>query len=132
MFHVYLIRDRSGVCKVGMARNIEKRIKTLQTGHPVKLWLVKSFPFESHSQARYVEHSIHVAYGKYRLKGEWFRKKFLRLFLEHLEMAGSIEYLLQKHWIFQGDIRRKKRKPKKGEYVIPNPGTDDDLVVNKI
>lgn len=122
MFHVYLIRDRSGACKVGMAKNVDKRLKTLQTGHPLKLWVVKEFPFESKAQARYIERSIHLAYKDYRLKGEWFRKKFLKLFLNHLEACGSVEFLIQKQWIFSKPYFPRKRKIKR-EVFIPNPGT---------
>ncbi len=121
MFYVYVIKDIHGVCKVGMSQNVAKRMKSLQTGHPIGFRLVRTFPFESKAHARYIERSIHLMYANHKLRGEWFNKRMLPLFLAQLDKCGSIELLIQKHEV-PGMVSHARAAPKKPkhEIFIPN------------
>jgi hypothetical protein len=41
---VYVIQDGSGLCKIGRAKNVEKRIRSLSTGSSSDLTLIASWP----------------------------------------------------------------------------------------
>lgn len=68
---VYFVRMReTGHIKVGIARNTQKRLDTLQTGNPEKLDLLA---FTVVVKGRPLEREIHRKLAPYRLSGEWFR-----------------------------------------------------------
>lgn len=62
--------------KIGKARDIEKRAKTLQIGTPYKInVLAKFYTFQQ------VEKCLHDLFSEYNERGEWFRKNPELLFL---------------------------------------------------
>ena len=72
--YVYLIRSgESPVYKIGRSCQPKKRLKQLQTGHPVKLFLVHIIRCEEFP-ARKVEKFLHsrFMYHRSRQNGEWF------------------------------------------------------------
>lgn len=74
---VYLVEaGRGGPVKVGWARDPERRLKTLQTGHPEQLSLLAVIP-----GTRHLEAEIHRKLGRNANRGgEWFaRGPVLRL-----------------------------------------------------
>ena len=72
MKHVYVMTINGVGCKVGIARNPQRRLEALQTAHPLKLSLywtsLECEPFV----AAVVEQMVHEHFSPYRLQGEWF------------------------------------------------------------
>ena len=54
--------------KIGKAKDVEARIKTLQTGCPLKLHLIAFFPLAGDRES-----AIHRRLSQLRVRGEWFR-----------------------------------------------------------
>jgi len=70
---IYFIQGESGgSVKIGYATDITKRIKSLQTGFPETLIIVKSFPGNMKD-----EEAIHSEFGEFHLRGEWFKPEVL-------------------------------------------------------
>lgn len=63
----YFIGSQTGPIKIGWTRDVKKRLRTLQTGHPFKLEILATTTGGEIAEARY-----HVKFADYRLKGEWF------------------------------------------------------------
>lgn len=76
---VYLVTDGTSY-KVGHARDPEKRLNLLQTGHPEVLRIVAVF-----EGSRKAEHEIHELFAGSRFRGEWFilDKEILAFFEAH-------------------------------------------------
>jgi hypothetical protein len=69
--NIYIIGTETPPYKIGFSKTPEKRLKSLQTGHPTKLSLhyVKEIP---DTQVKNIEKQIHKAITYKRTKGEWF------------------------------------------------------------
>ena len=60
--YVYFLRagkSRKGPIKIGIAKNIEKRIATLQTGNHLVLYLEGCIKCDSYAQAYSLEQMLH-------------------------------------------------------------------------
>jgi hypothetical protein len=66
--YLYLISG-GGLIKIGIADDVQKRIKTLNLASPVPLELVASF-FVSNAMS--VEGELHRHFSDKRVRGEWF------------------------------------------------------------
>ena len=66
---VYFITDGEFV-KIGVADNVEKRLKELQTGNPKELTVVRSVYCEN---PYYAEKLFHDLFRYKRVNGEWFK-----------------------------------------------------------
>ncbi len=73
--HLYIITDGESY-KVGLAKNINNRLKNLQTSNAKKLSVYRDVIVPD-AQARYIEKCIHDRLKKYRLQGEWFSRDCL-------------------------------------------------------
>ncbi len=72
--YVYFVEQEGlGFIKVGVAKNVEKRITKLQTASPVKLKLLTAILVGGRNQAFFMEKAIHERLKKYRVEGEWFK-----------------------------------------------------------
>ena len=73
--YVYFIkagnRYRSPV-KIGIARNVARRLETMQVGNHEKLTLVCAIKCNSREHAEAMEKRIHYNMRKRRIRGEWF------------------------------------------------------------
>lgn len=72
MRYIYLIKaEKEDVVhyKIGIAKNINKRIKELQTGNPMKLVLINQFESEFPTL---VEKTLHRKFNLLHENGEWF------------------------------------------------------------
>jgi Meiotically up-regulated gene 113 len=70
--YLYVIGpDRSGPLKLGFSADPERRLKQLQTGHALPLYLYHSEPVAG-SQARRLESLLHKSFNHRRQRGEWF------------------------------------------------------------
>jgi hypothetical protein len=72
MYSLYIIGTKSGEpLKIGVTTDIQGRIRSLQTSHPKKLRLLKSWTLSIESVYR-IETLSHAMLGILRLNGEWF------------------------------------------------------------
>lgn len=70
---VYLIRSEGGLYKIGAttAKNVQRRIGSLQTGSAQKLELVHNIP-TGHYSPFSLESLLHRRFARQRTRGEWF------------------------------------------------------------
>jgi predicted GIY-YIG superfamily endonuclease len=68
---LYVIGNKSNRQKIGFSKNVEKRLKTLQTGNSEELLLHYYVQVPEH-RVRILEKKIHLELSYKRLKGEWF------------------------------------------------------------
>jgi len=67
--HVYFIGADRALVKIGIARNVRKRLWSLQTGYPAKLRLLASVAGNETLERRY-----HAMFADTHVHGEWFRR----------------------------------------------------------
>jgi hypothetical protein len=69
---IYVISaHEQGPCKIGFAKDCEKRLRQLQTGHPDRLHIRYREEFAP-EQVRGIEKIIHETVRLQRQRGEWF------------------------------------------------------------
>jgi hypothetical protein len=74
--NVYFIQSiNGGPVKIGIADNIDLRLKQLQTGSPFILKIIKVFEGVDYG----FEKELQEKFKRYRLHGEWFDEKTLNL-----------------------------------------------------
>ncbi|HEY9768560.1 MAG TPA: GIY-YIG nuclease family protein [Coleofasciculaceae cyanobacterium] len=72
--YVYFIHsEESNTIKIGRAKNVEKRLKSLQTANPYELKIIKMFKVKGGKAAQELEHDLHQKFDHLRLSGEWFK-----------------------------------------------------------
>lgn len=72
--YVYFILNRdSHAIKIGRARDIQKRLATLQTASPAELELLKAVQVRTEFQSQQLEIILHSKFRHLRIRGEWFR-----------------------------------------------------------
>lgn len=72
--YVYFIYSKeNNAIKIGRAKNVEKRLKSLQTAHPYQLKVIKTFSVKGGKAAKELESSLHQKFDHLRLSGEWFK-----------------------------------------------------------
>jgi len=100
MKYIYLIYSENGFYKIGITKNLTKRLKTLQTGNAECLHLVDSFKSD---YASTIEAALHRKYKQYRVNGEWFNIK-IDLKAECLQYENNLNYIKENNTY---DINRK-------------------------
>lgn len=72
--HVYFVRNgkKNGAIKIGLARDVAKRISELQIGNPVELNLIASIPVKNRKEAEKLEKMLHKKFSNQNIRGEWF------------------------------------------------------------
>ena len=81
--YVYLIQSGRGTgrpIKIGVAKTINKRIESLQTGNPEEIFLIVAFRANSTAHAYQLESNLHKFFASDRIRGEWFRSVNLKKF----------------------------------------------------
>lgn len=68
---VYLISNGEYI-KIGVAKNVEARLKDLQVANAKELQLICSFPLKNEKEAFKLEQFLHTEYEAYHIRGEWF------------------------------------------------------------
>jgi len=93
---VYAISDGCGNVKFGVAKNVEVRMKTMQTGNAHPLQLLFECVCESArserracSAAYYIEHAIHDELFLRRMTGEWFAVDYAQAYWQ-LDSAAEL------------------------------------------
>lgn len=72
-FVYFIFNEDSNAMKIGRAKNVAKRLRTLQTSSPAELELLKAIPVEGRAAAQSLELELHEQFNAFRLNGEWFR-----------------------------------------------------------
>ncbi len=72
-FVYFILNQDSNAIKIGKAKDLVKRMKSLQTSSPVKLKLIESVQVEGGEEAQQLEQSLHQQFREIRLAGEWFK-----------------------------------------------------------
>lgn len=72
-FVYFILNEDSNAIKIVRAKDVEKRIKALQTSSPARLRLIKSVQVEGGEKAKKLEQSLHKQFHAIRLAGEWFK-----------------------------------------------------------
>ena len=81
--YVYFIR--AGIyTKIGVAKNVERRLKQIQTGNPLELKLECAIKTDSNAEAYQLESDLHAAFMSKHKHGEWF-------FLRHSQINKFIK-----------------------------------------
>lgn len=69
MSSVYFIQaDRGGPIKIGVAKDVEARLRDLQVGNPFELRVVGQIP----NAGQALERRLHSLLERHRIRGEWF------------------------------------------------------------
>jgi hypothetical protein len=123
---VYIVRaEGDSPIKVGRAVNVPKRIRTLQTGNPRRLVLLRVMPGGVELEAQ-----LHLRLREFRMQGEWFDGEKV---VEFLTFAGELSQYMVDGWLRDGTvpsfrsfgdgwwIRRRGRGPTRVSYVDPDP-----------
>lgn len=72
-FIYFILNEDSQAIKIGLAKDLTKRLKALQTSSPAVLKLMKALQVNGAKEARDLEQSLHRKFADIRLTGEWFR-----------------------------------------------------------
>jgi predicted GIY-YIG superfamily endonuclease len=72
-FVYFISNEDSNAIKIGIARNVQKRMMSLQTSSPAKLKLMKSLQVDGSEEAQKQERLLHQQFSAIRLNGEWFK-----------------------------------------------------------
>jgi hypothetical protein len=73
--YVYFITDGTNAVKIGVAKDIQKRLVQIQVDNPRQLHVLYQIECVSERHAFDVENELHKTYGEYHLQGEWFSIK---------------------------------------------------------
>lgn len=115
--NVYFIKtsDNAQLVKVGKARDVNKRIRELQTGSSVGLEVMGVVPCSTDKEALAIEKLIHENFYNLRVRGEWFRNSaILRNFIE-----GCVEKSPEK--VGRALEKNKRAIKKKGSSFVNLP-----------
>jgi len=74
-FVYFVLNEDCRAIKIGRAKDLNKRIKALQTASPVPLKLLKSVQLSSEKESHELEQSLHKRFSDFRMQGEWFRSE---------------------------------------------------------
>ena len=71
--YIYFIRSGvRGPIKIGIAKNVDKRLSDLQCANPYELSLITKVKCDSRRHALYLEKRLHKMFSHKHLRGEWF------------------------------------------------------------
>lgn len=74
--HVYILAAENGGAhgpvKIGIAGNVAKRVRGIQTSCPYQIKIVHTFAFPERDMAREIERCFHEVQQEHRTVGEWF------------------------------------------------------------
>jgi hypothetical protein len=90
---VYFILNRdSNSVKIGRAKDVDKRLKSLQTSSPVTLELLKIIQVNGMEEAKNLERSLHAKFSHLRMSREWFKvTQELISYLQHCTVSHPQE-----------------------------------------
>lgn len=92
---LYIIQDKHGAVKIGIAANADQRLRDLQVGNPHELTLVYKLEFASRKIAQEVEIILHRRYANDAVRGEWFSTNAETLIAD-IEFAVNVGAVIQR------------------------------------
>jgi len=81
--YVYLLRASNGCHKIGRARDVEKRLKSILRDYPLEIKVIHYIPSRDCVKA---ETYLHHLFSDYRLQGDWFD-----LDKEHIDWITTLD-----------------------------------------
>lgn len=72
-FVYFILNEDSNAIKIGRAKDVQRRLKALQTSSPAHLKLIKVIQTDGAQEAHQLEQALHGKFAGLRLAGEWFR-----------------------------------------------------------
>lgn len=72
-FIYFVLNTHCSAVKIGRAKDVDKRLKSLQSASPVRLKVLKIIDTKAGKEAKNLEKSLHERFAHLRLTGEWFR-----------------------------------------------------------
>lgn len=72
MYYLYVIGNNTNRQKIGISKDVDKRLKNLQTGNPDKLTIHYKIECPTIKDTLKLEKKIHAELSYKRLSGEWF------------------------------------------------------------
>lgn len=69
----FVLNYDSEAIKIGIAKNVKRRLASLQTSSPSELKLLGTIKTKSVNDARKLEQSLHETFSKHHIRGEWFK-----------------------------------------------------------
>jgi hypothetical protein len=71
---IYFVLNRdSDAIKIGRAKDIDRRLKSLQTASPAQLELIKTIQVHGSKEVQAKERELHQKFEHLHINGEWFR-----------------------------------------------------------
>lgn len=110
---VYVIQVGEA-CKVGITKDVRKRIATLSTASPIRPKLVLARRVQSLEYAKIAEQEAHYALKRYHIRGEWFGADAIRVANLVSFISASVRVLHFQHW---GTKRKRTFAEMAGEPV---------------
>jgi predicted GIY-YIG superfamily endonuclease len=92
MKYIYIIQMKGTLYyKIGVSNNLNKRLSTLQTGNPIKLYIVRYYLI--YTDANRLEKLIHSYLSEYHIHLEWF--------CISVDILKDIESIIKKHNVIE-------------------------------
>jgi predicted GIY-YIG superfamily endonuclease len=92
MKYIYIIQMKgTNYFKIGVSNNLNKRLSTLQTGNPVKLYIVRYYII--YTDANRLEKLLHNYLSEYHIRLEWF--------CISVDILKDIENIINKHNVIE-------------------------------
>lgn len=74
---VYFVFNKdSNAIKIGIAKNVKNRLRSLQTSSPAKLELLATIKRENSRTAKELEKFLHDKFSSFWITGEWFEAQY--------------------------------------------------------
>ena len=101
--YIYLLENKIGnekTYKIGYTKNLDKRLKQLETGNPGEMNIIKNFK----TNCGYIlEFSIHRFYNKNKIKNEWFNlsEEQVNNFILQCEISENNIEMIKDNYFFK-------------------------------
>lgn len=99
MFVYILQSQEDGYYKIGVSKNPQKRLSTLQTGNPSELKLINIYESKN---AKRIEKKLHSLFSSFKKEGEWFDFGLMEelSFIEKCKLIDDNIEFIKKHNYF--------------------------------
>lgn len=92
---VYIIQDAHGAVKIGIAADVNARLRDLQVGNSHELKVLYNLQVANRKAAQEIEGLLHRRYASDALRGEWFSTNAEHLIAD-VEFAVSVGTAIQR------------------------------------
>jgi hypothetical protein len=90
---LYLIQQKgSNYFKIGISKNIKRRLANLQSGNPNKLYVVRYWDIPK--EAYKLESLLHCMFAEYHVLLEWFEVEDVTILLDGIKRALEFKGIL--------------------------------------